>query len=292
MAELTTLRVDGTVVAGYVDGADLDTTLAPRPHLHPVRTLSGRVVTDAVPADHRWHLGVSVAVQDVDGHNFWGGRTYLRDRGYTWRADHGRIVHTGFDERADSGFVERLSWVGRGGEALLAERRVVRATAAADGWELGLVTELTNRTDRSLGLGSPATNGRAGAGYGGMFWRLPPAFSPRVRAEHAHGEQEVHGRTAAWLAWREHGTDPFTLVFAGADDATRADPWFVRVEGYPGIGSQLAARRPVVLPPGGSLTRGLHVLVADGLVDQERIAPWLRLRCSNASTWCPTLRGE
>ena len=83
-------------MAEYADGRGLDPTLAPRPHLHPVRTLSGTPVTDARPSDHPWHLGLSVALPDVDGANFWGGPTYLRGRGYTWRDDHGRIEHLGF----------------------------------------------------------------------------------------------------------------------------------------------------------------------------------------------------
>ncbi len=267
MGELARLRVDGVPVADYVDGVGLDAVLAPRPHLHPVRTLSGRVVTDAAPADHRWHLGVSVAVQDVDGRNFWGGRTYLPEQGYTWRDDHGRIEHAGFAERAADGFVELLRWVAPDGEVLLEERRTVRAAPDPRGWTLELATELANPTGRELRLGSPATNGRTGAGYGGLFWRLPPAHSPDVRAGGAVGEAAVHGRVAPQLVWTERGPDPFTLVLAGADDATRADPWFVRVEGYPGIGSQLAARRPVAVPPGTTITRGVRVLVADGALD-------------------------
>jgi hypothetical protein len=280
MAELSGLHVDGRRVADYVDGAELDAVLAPRPHLHPVRTLGGRVVTDAVPADHRWHLGVSLAVQDVDGRNFWGGRSYLRGRGYTWRADHGRIEHAGFAERDDAGFVERLRWVGPDGEVLLTERREVRARPAPGGWELGLATELTTTAGRALELGSPATNGRTGAGYGGLFWRLPPATDPEVGIPDATGEPAVHGRTAPWLRWTERGADPFTLALAGADPATRADPWFVRVAGYPGIGSQLAAEHPVRVPSGGVLRRGLRVLVADGVLDRAAVEDWARLRRS------------
>jgi hypothetical protein len=296
MAELATLRVDGHTVAHYVDGAELEEILAPRPHLHPVRTLAGRPVTDAVPDDHRWHLGVGVAVQDVDGHNLWGGRTYLRGQGYTWRSDHGRIRHTAFDAVGDDGFVEHLDWVGT--DRLLHERRTVRARAAAAGWELELITELTNATDRPVRLGSPATNGRTGAGYGGLFWRLPPAQAPHVSAARrertcgdrtadsitttsfsteigaavVEGEGSVHGSVARWLAWRETGPEPFTLVLTGVDND---DPWFVRVEGYPGIGSQLAAVDPVVLVPGGTVVRGWRALVADGILDQDTVAEWL-----------------
>jgi hypothetical protein len=281
VAELAELRVDGRRVAEYVDGAGLEAVLAPRPHLHPVRTLGGRPVTDAVPADHHWHLGVSVAVPDVDGRNFWGGRSYLRGRGYTWRADHGRIEHAGFDGTDGTGFTERLRWLGPDGELLLTERRAVRARPAPGGWELELTTELATATDRALELGSPATNGRTGAGYGGLFWRLPPAHDPRVRTPDAAGEQDVHGSTAPWLLWTEHGAAPFTLALTGTDAATRADPWFVRVAGYPGIGSQLAAEHPVAVPVGGAVARGLRVLVADGVLDRTAVDDWARLRRSD-----------
>ena len=263
MAEtLASLRLDGAVVADYVDGSDLESTLSPRPYLHPVRTLGGIPVTDAAPADHRWHLGVSVALQDVDGANFWGGRTYVRDHGYLWRDDHGRIEHAGFGQLRDDGFTETLRWIGAHGQVLLDEHRTMHARTAGLGWELGIITALTNATDHPVRLGSPATNGRAGAGYGGLFWRLPPASDPRVHTATATGEQGVHGSVAPWLVWADPAAG-FTLRFAGAE----ADPWFVRVEDYPGVGLQLASREPVTLPPGGTITRGLRVLVADGMIE-------------------------
>ncbi len=285
MAELAVLRVAGTAVATYDDGAGLDRVLAPRPHLHPVRTLAGRAVTDAVPADHRWHLGVSVALQDVGGHNLWGGRTYLAGQGYTWREDHGRIEHAGFTALADDGVDQRLRWLGADGTELLTERREVRVRASVTGWELDLTTTLTNATGAPLRLGSPATNGRTGAGYGGLFWRLPPASDPRVRTADAEGEERVHGSPAPWLAWTERGPDPFTLVLAGAPPV---DPWFVRVAGYPGVGCQLAPVDPVVLPPGGALTRGLRALVADGALPDSAVSGWARSACAQSPvTYAP-----
>lgn len=272
-----TLRVGGTPVAEYRTGADLDPTLGPRPHLHPVRTLSGVPVTDTEPVDHPWHLGMSVALQDVDGWNFWGGPTYLRGQGYTWRDDHGRIDHVAFTGggRTDGGdgFDERLHWVSPHGEQLLVEDRRVRGRLVEHGWELTVETTLTNDADRAVALGSPATNGRAGAGYGGLFWRLPPSENPHVRTEDAEGESAVHGSASPWLAWTDRTAD-YTLVLTGTDGATADDPWFVRVDDYPGIGLQLAATDPVTLPAGGTTTRGLRALIADGAVDDDSAHAW------------------
>src|SRR3954452_7057214 len=82
----------GPVVAEYVTEPVVDPVRGPRPFLHPVRTVKGTTVTDVLPEVHTHHLGVSVAMQDVDGVNVWGGRTYVRDQGYQWLDDHGRIV--------------------------------------------------------------------------------------------------------------------------------------------------------------------------------------------------------
>ena len=67
-----------TTVATLQDGTAIAARLSPRPYLHPVRTLGGVTVTDHLPADHPWHLGAGVALQDVNGINFWGGKTYTR----------------------------------------------------------------------------------------------------------------------------------------------------------------------------------------------------------------------
>ena len=42
-----------------------------RPHLHPVTTPAGHVLTRDAPDDHPWHHGLWFAVKFVDGDNFW-----------------------------------------------------------------------------------------------------------------------------------------------------------------------------------------------------------------------------
>ncbi len=227
--------------------AYLDRALAPRPYLHPVTTLSGTPVTELAPDDHPHHLGAGVAVPDVAGRNFWGGRTFVRDQGPTELDNHGVQHHRGFKLCDPDGFVEDIDWTADG-EVLLRERRTVAAVElSTSAWALDFTFSLTNATGGELSLGSPATNGRPGAAYGGFFWRAPKADAPpRVFTPEAEGEEAAHAARADWLALAGDG---WTLVFAGATAQTRRDPWFVRAAAYPGVGSSLAARDRVPIAP-------------------------------------------
>ncbi|MEV7090048.1 PmoA family protein [Streptomyces sp. NPDC093085] len=261
---VTTLRCDARPVAGYHHvPPPLPGALAPRPYLHPVRTFGGVTVTEVLPPDHTHHLGVSVAVPDVSGVNFWGGRTYVRDQGPVALDNHGAQEHTGWLLRDPDGCVQELSWV-REGRELLKERRTISVLALnSRAWALDFTSALTNVSGGGLSFGSPATNGRPGAGYGGFFWRAPKEEAGRseVFTEEASGEDAVHGTTAPWLALAGRR---WTLVFAGANEETRRDPWFVRTGGYPGVGSALAWARRLPLAAGASLARRVVTVVADG----------------------------
>ncbi len=265
------LRVGGRLVAEYVVEPAVDPRLSPRPYLHPVRTLSGIVVSDVLPDDHPHHLGVSVAVQDVAKTNLWGGRTFVRGKGYTWLDDHGTIVHAGFDEQADDRLEQRLRWRDRSGETLLDERRRIDALLidGQDGaWMLSLAFTLTAPDDRDIELGSPATNGRpGGSGYGGFFWRAPAGDAPPdVFSASAQDEDLVNGSTEPWAAMT---TGNFGLIFTGLGDG---DHWFVRAAGYPGVCAALAFEEPRVIEAGSSLTRRHRVVIVDGRLDRANAA--------------------
>ncbi|MFY1633030.1 PmoA family protein [Solwaraspora sp. WMMB335] len=266
MSDVLMLEVAGRPVAEYVVHPDIDPRYSPRPYLHPVRTLAGVEVTDTLPADHRWHLGVSVTMQDVSGTNLWGGRTYVRDAGYTWRDDHGRIEHDAWLDRRPDRFGQRLRWCDPTGATLLTEERVVRARGVAGNeraWRFDIEYTLAAPPARDVTLGSPATNGRpGGAGYGGFFWRLAPGLAHAFTAT-ADGEEAVNGSTEPWVALtgRSAGGQPYTLVFAGLGDG---DHWFVRTGIYPGVCVALAFVEPLPVPAGGRIHRHHRVLVADG----------------------------
>ncbi|GAA2989717.1 DUF6807 domain-containing protein [Streptomyces fulvorobeus] len=245
-----------------------------RPFLHPVTTLAGIPVTEARPADHIHHLGASVAVPDVAGHNFWGGRTFVRGQGPTELDNHGVQRHLGWKLRDPDGFVEELSWEAGGAELLREHRTVAVTPLSPTAWALDFSFSLTNRGSTGLSIGSPATNGRPGAGYGGFFWRAPKEPAPPVVfGAELDGEEAVHGSAAAWVALAGDG---WTLVFAGATGETRRDPWFVRGQEYPGVGSSLAAVRRLTVAAGATLVRRVVTVVADGTLDRETADAYVR----------------
>ncbi|MBT8161298.1 MULTISPECIES: DUF6807 family protein [Arthrobacter] len=252
---------NGTAVAGR---------LSPRPYLHPVRTLAGVAVTDHLPTDHPWHLGVGIALQDVNGVNFWGGKTYQRESGrYEERPDHGRMVSIS-SEAGDGVLDQHLSWQAPDGRELLRERRRTHARTV-DGriWRLDLTTELAAVVDASLG--GPGPNGAVGSGYGGFFWRFPPCTNADVFTAERRGEAEVHGSAAQWLAWTADFPDgPASVVFQALPEA--ADPWFVRLSDYPGVGSAMAWDTAIELAAGESVVRSFSAWIVDGKVSPGEAA--------------------
>ncbi|MGV9878789.1 DUF6807 domain-containing protein [Streptomyces sp. NPDC003006] len=268
------LRCAGRAVARYVVRPELDRSMSPRPYLHPVTTLCGTAVTELSPDDHPHHLGAGVAVPDVAGRNFWGGRTFVRDQGPMELDNHGVQHHQSFKLHDPDGFVQEIAWAADG-DVLLRERRTVAAVELTDAaWALDLTFSLTNATGAELTIGSPATNGRPGAAYGGFFWRAPKAAAPpRVFTAEAEGEEAAHAARAEWLALAGDG---WTLVFAGATAQTRRDPWFVRAAEYPGVGSSLASTARLPLAPHDTLVRRVVTVVADGTLDRPGAAALIR----------------
>lgn len=268
------LRCADHPVARYLTRPDLAADHAPRPYLHPVTTLAGVPVTEVLPVDHPHHLGAGVAVADVAGHNFWGGRTFVRGRGPTVLANHGVQRHDGFALRDPDRLEEQLSWTAADRVLLREHRTMAVVPLTGTAWALDLTFALTNVSGAGLSVGSPATNGRPGAAYGGFFWRAPrEAAAPAVFGADADGEEQVHGSVSDWVALAGEG---WTLVFAGATEETRRDPWFVRAAEYPGVGSSLAHDRRLPVEAGGTAVRRVVTVVADGRLDRAEAASLVR----------------
>ncbi|MFF9286357.1 DUF6807 domain-containing protein [Streptomyces griseosporeus] len=267
---------------------------APKPYLHPLRTLAGDVVTGYRPNDHRWHKGLALTASHLSGANLWGGNTYVPGEGYLALPERvGSMAHAGFDEvGADGGravIAERLTWHPYGGELWAEERRRIEVhdiDAGSRSWALTWTSAITNRREEPLRFGSPTTAGRELAGYTGLFWRGPRAFQGgRILGPDAEGPRMM-GTQAPWLAFTgEHdGTDGHaTLVFVHAPEndhsgagGGRPAHWFVRNDPFAAVAPSWAFFEELELAPGDTLTRRYRVVVADGAWEREEIAGYLR----------------
>ena len=249
--DIADLAVRGVVVARIHDGSSMPDVLSPRPYLEAT-TLSGAEVTTVQPADHPHHHGVSVAIPDVDGVSYWGGRTFVPGSGSTMLDNHG--VQRIEERRADAqGVTDRLVWLRPDGSVQLTERRTIRVAPVDAGWVLEWDSRLTAEAEFSIG--SPATNGREGAFYGGIFWRTP-FDSASVLSQDGAGVGVSHGSHSPWLAVEA----PHATLVAWAPPGF---PWFVRDEGYVGFCPAVAVDQRRVTSPGMTLRLRLSVAVLE-----------------------------
>lgn len=257
------LVLGGAEVVALHDGAALSRVDSPRPYAHEVRTLSGVVATEITPADHRHHYGVGVVPADVDGTTFWGGRTYVRDVGSTMLDNHGRqVVRRSARTEDGRGWSAEIDWITEREELLGTEARELEARSHRAGWVLGWRTALVPTAPVSIG--SPATNGRPGAFYGGWFWRSPFGAA-HVLGRDRVGVDAVHGSLSPWLAVAAPGV---TLIAAQRSEIR---PWFVRSGQYLGFGPALAVDERLVLTPEAPLVIEVDVLVLDGARPDDEI---------------------
>lgn len=249
---------------------------SPRPYFHPIRTLGGHVVSLYRPHDHVWHKGIAWSLPNVGTENFWGGVTFRRGEGYVQLPNNGATVHRGFDAlRVDDDRLtvrEQLDWVTEAGATWFSEQRWFTVSLLADAWLLGYGTTFTNVSGSSVTFGSPTTEGRPNAGYGGLFWRGPRSFTGgTVHTPGRTGGDDLMGTRAPWLALsgrHDEDSGASTLVFVDSDrnpypgghDNTQ---WFVRSTPFAAVCPAPFFDTEVVVPEGDSLSYEYAVIVAD-----------------------------
>lgn len=256
---------------------------SPRPYFHPLRTLSGAEVSLYRPHDHVWHKGIAWSLPNVGPANFWGGPTYLRDGGYRQLDNDGTTAHLEFEDISlapgKASVTELLEWVTQQGETWFSERRGFQVTVAPDqdAWTLVFETSFTNLTDSTIPLGSPTTEGRPNAGYGGLFWRGPRSFTGgTARTETSEGGDDLMGERSPWLSFtgRHDGSDDTsTLVFVDApDNLNHPTQWFVRNGMYACVCPAPFFDKEVHVAPEQALTYRYAVVIADGEPAPEPLA--------------------
>lgn len=270
-ADFATLSVGGTVVGEYHEGASLPRTSSPRPFLR-LRSVGGHRVTESAPADHPHHMDLSLALPDVDGTTFWGGRTYVSGTGSTMLDNHG--IQTSVSRRRTASTIDdELEWSDSRDDLLLRESRRIAVAPFDDGWVLDWRSSLRGN-ESAVSFGSPQTNGRDGAFYGGIFWRTPLGDA-EVRSAAGAGADAAHGSDSPWLAVL---TDEVTIVCT----APRAR-WFIRADGYVGFGPAVAYDSRRRIEKDETLDLEMSAAVIDGRrsdAEVERMARALRDRGS------------
>jgi hypothetical protein len=271
------LRAAGTGSFGGADfaaGADLPEASAPRPFLHPITTRAGVTVTALRPADHVHHLGLSVAVSDLNGSNFWGGTTFTAE-GPRILANHGRQV-PGNWRQVPNGVAGKIAWMGADGAPVAREWRTILCHEHPDpqAWVLSMSSLLSAASGSdALRLSSSAVKGRAGAGYGGIFWRFPQAQSVVVETAAGVGPDVAHGSLSPWLSLNANiDGHPVGIVLL-QNPLLEPLPWFIRSDEYLGAGPAVAWKNPRTVPAGQQLALGLHAVIRDGhIAGPEHVA--------------------
>ena len=274
---LVRAEIGGAEVAQYVDGRGTIPTSSPRPYLHPARTLAGVVLTARHPADHDWHLGIGMAVPDVNGSSFWGGGTYIHDKGYVLLDNHGEINSEALQVQ-ENGFRQRLNWVGHDGSVELRERRSISWAAVERSnleVDLRVSTRQPRETPRSTRRAAKAARAAAtGVSPGGSrsattsrCSRPTRAASTTCTAVSPHGWRgrpiSPPGRVSNWTGHGGHrrsgsGCDWRALVRPGQ-----------RLPGHR-LGARLGSAR-VATMRATSLTRRFDISIADGRLTEGEV---------------------
>lgn len=255
---------------------------SPKPYFHPLKTLAGNVVTNFRPHDHVWHHGLAMTQAVLSGQNWWGGPSYVHGEGYVRRPNNGQQQHHQWHNLRCNDeaivFDAQLHWLTLAGETWINERRKIAVdeiNELAGYWTLKFDLNLENSRDETLHFGSPTTEGRPMAGYGGLFWRGPRSFNNgTVMAGNGLEGPEVMSQRAPWLAYtgRHDGSNDYsTLLFVDYPDNVRyPTQWFIRTD--PALVSfAFAFDQELELAAGDTLHLQYKVVIANGAWSREQV---------------------
>lgn len=163
-----------------------------RPHLHPVSTPGGRVLTREAPDDHPWHHGLWFTVKFVNGENFWEEYD-----------DYGVLRHNGPPEveQQPGGRVAlrgELDWIRPDRRTVvIRERRALTHVPLGPGaYGIDLDTTLVPLTDVRLDRTPFTTWG----GYGGLTVRGAADFTDtRLLLDDGSEHDRVLGVPSRWI---------------------------------------------------------------------------------------------
>jgi hypothetical protein len=286
LGEALALHYGSIELLRYVYRPDDAQFESPRPYAHPMHTLAGDMVSLYRPHDHVWHKGLALSLPNVGSENFWGGVTWVRGEGYRQLPNNGSMTHVDFDRlevvEGTAAIEERLAWVTEAGQTWFDERRRLRVHVdeALNAWVLAFDSRFVNVSGRPVAIGSPTTQGRPNAGYGGLFWRGPRSFTGGV-VHHPEGSggDELMGVRAPWLAFTGvhdgHGRRSTIVMVDSADNAGHPTKWFVRSTPFACLCPAPFFDTERLVEPGEAVRLSHAVVVGDG--DGSRASAWAEL---------------
>ena len=272
---------DDVTLFSYVYNSRAPAVESPRPYFHPLRTLKGNVVSGFRPHDHRWHHGLSMTCANLSGHNFWGGPTYLRDKGYVQLDNNGEQIAEKItidcfesEEHSTYEFYHGTNW----GNSRMGDERTINWEISEIYWTLNLRFDLgiwDPMSDAPVVWGSPTTQGRENAGYGGLFWRGPRDFvDGQILMSDAREGADLMGQSSPWLAYigQHDETDDYsTLIFVDDNRNPRhPTPWFAR-NSTPMVCPYFAFHDEYEQQAGEVLRLDYRIIIADGKWNRAQI---------------------
>lgn len=273
----------GQTLFHYVYMPDTPQLESPKPYFHPMHTLSGNLVTNFRPHDHVWHKGLCMTMAVLNDQNFWGGNTYVHGQGYVQLDNNGGMFHREWEQvhvAPDAiELTESLDWITQAGARWIDETRriaVRNVDPDAGAWTLDFGCRLTNVHSEELVFGSPTTEGRPMAGYGGLFWRGPRSFRDgEARAAGELSGDEIMGKRAPWLAYsglHDGSGDRSTLLFLDHPANLRyPTQWFMRRDPFACASFAFTFDTTYALPPGETIDQRYRIVISDGALTTEQI---------------------
>ena len=234
-----------------------------RPHVHPLRTPSGRILSVDGPADHPWHHGLWSVVKFVNGTNYW--------------EEFGEFgtLHTTDVQRDGMVMQAAIDWhePGSGTVALRETRMLTHIPIDDSTYAIDWVFALAPTTDAIL----DRTPFNRWGGYSGLTLRGSPDWvDTELCLPGREPRERILGDTAPWCALRSRDA---TVAFLDHPTNPRfPTPWYASTradtygEGWANfMNAAFLWSDPLPMGAGEVLTRRHRVVVADGCLEPASI---------------------